>query len=626
MDIFDKIIDLLKGKNKTKYNASCNPEIKETNIILKEREAGLKSAQEIANLGSWEWDYKLNKLHFSDQMYRIFGMNKESYQGKIQYLVLTLIHPDYRNIVDEKINNVKDAEVIELIELKIIKLTGEERWIRANGIFVYDDFGNKQKIIGTVQDITKWKEAKIALQENFEFLQNLIDTIPNPIFYKDEKGVYKYSNIAHTNYLGIKRENIIGHTVYDILPKEIADIHHEVDIELMKGKDKISYDTQMKYCDGMLHDIIFTKGPITDQKGDNIGIAGVIVDITDRKKNEKRINRLLKLKESILEINHAIIEKNSINELFDLILDKVVQSMDYADLACVLVLDEEENLRIVSSIGYDDKEAKKFSLPLKDSFLWYVTKGKIEKAVIINDIEKILKEKFPNILENTEGIEVQSSLSTPIIIEEKLYGFVNVDSKNNHVYNEMDLDMMEYMKNQIEIAISKHKLYEETIYLSRYDKLTNVYNRRYFEELFEIAINKSNRYNELFLLVVFDLNGLKIVNDTYGHLAGDKLIKTFASSMQNDIRNSDIFARYGGDEFIGVFFETNRNDLVDKFENLAKNFINDPIIFEGENIICSFSYGIANFPQESNNYKELVKLADERMYVYKKKIKNKIND
>ncbi|TCO72300.1 sensor domain-containing diguanylate cyclase [Marinisporobacter balticus] len=630
MSVFSKMIDLLRRKTRKNFFESGKErydfEKKEREIALREREASLKCAQEIANLGSWEWDYGLNRLYFSDEMHRIFGMNKENHQGKIKFWTVSLIHPDYRKMVDEKIRKVRDLEIIEKVECKILKINGDERWIRANGMFLYDDSGNKKKVIGTVQDITEWKEAEIALQENFKFLQTLMDTIPNPIFYKDDKGIYKYSNIAHTEYLGLKRENIIGNTLYDILPKELADEHHKIDVQLLKEQDKIIYDSKMQCADGVLHDVIFTKASIINQKGKSMGIVGVVIDITERKKTEKRINRLLKLKEAILEMNHAVIEQNSINELFDLILEKVVQSVENADIACVLILDKGENLRIVASIGYDAEEAKRFSIQLKDSFLWHVTKGKIEKAVIINDIKEIFKEKFSDILKNTEGIEVQSSLTTPIIIDGQLYGLVNLDSKENFVYDETDLDVMEYMRNQFEIAISKHKLYEETIYLSRYDKLTNVYNRRYFEELLDMNIQKAIRYDEIFLLVVFDLNGLKAVNDTYGHLAGDQLIKNFAGRIKDAIRNSDIFARYGGDEFICVFFETNTQSLVEKFEKIAKNFINDPIIFEGNNITCSFSYGIANFPQECENYKELVKTADTRMYAYKQKLKNKIVD
>ncbi|MEL7597349.1 MAG: GGDEF domain-containing protein, partial [Clostridiaceae bacterium] len=175
---------------------------------------------------------------------------------------------------------------------------------------------------------------------------------------------------------------------------------------------------------------------------------------------------------------------------------------------------------------------------------------------------------------------------------------------------------------QIEIAISKHKLYEETIYLSRYDKLTNIYNRRYFEELIYEYIHKCRINSEEFFFVVFDLNGLKIVNDTYGHLAGDEFIKTFTSNLNKYIAGADTLARLGGDEFVGVFFNRDLQTLIERFEELIIHFENNPVAFQGNKFICSYSYGIADFPKDGEEYDELMKIADERMYKYKQKIKN----
>jgi diguanylate cyclase (GGDEF)-like protein len=167
-------------------------------------------------------------------------------------------------------------------------------------------------------------------------------------------------------------------------------------------------------------------------------------------------------------------------------------------------------------------------------------------------------------------------------------------------------------------------LYEETIYLSRYDKLTNIFNRRYFEEIFEVYFNKALRYSEEFQLVIFDLNGLKIVNDSYGHLAGDKYIETFANKLKNNVRTSDILARYGGDEFIAIYWGTNLKSLDIKLEELHQQLKNNPFSFEGNEIECSFSYGIASYPQEALSYNQLVKVADDRMYENKREIKSTI--
>ena len=458
---------------------------------------------------------------------------------------------------------------------------------------------------------------------NYKFLQTLIDTIPNPIFYKDENGIYKHCNLAFTEYIGLKREEIIGHTVYDISPKDLADIYHKADMQLMHSKGKQVYEAHVKYSDQTVHDILFSKAVDVTEEGLVVGIVGSMIDITDRKKMENRLNKLLKLKELMLEISHAILQVNDIKELFVLVLEKVTEAMGNLDLGCVLVLDAEENLKIIASKGYDSSLSEEFNLKLKDSFFWNITQGQLDKAVIINDIQKLNFQKYTNVLENTIGIKVESSISTPILLNNRLYGLINIDSTQSNAFDDSDLEVMEYLKKQIEIGIAKYSLYEETVYLSRYDKLTNVYNRRYFEELFNVMFAKAKRYNESFFVVIFDLNGLKSINDTYGHLAGDELIKTFASHLSSKTRISDIFARFGGDEFVAIFWGSDLQNIIQKLEDIVKDFVNDPILFEENTIICSFSYGISNFPQNGTDYNELIGIADKNMYEYKQKLKSK---
>ncbi|MFT5872182.1 MAG: diguanylate cyclase (GGDEF)-like protein/PAS domain S-box-containing protein [Clostridium sp.] len=465
----------------------------------------------------------------------------------------------------------------------------------------------------------------LFLQQNNTFLQTLIDSIPNPIFYKDEHGIYKHCNLAFIEYLGLKKEEIIGHTVYDISPKNLADIYYKADMELMQSKGKQVYETHVKYADGSIHDILFTKGVNVNKVGLVKGIVGNMIDITQRKKMENEITRLLKLKESMLEMSQAILAENDIKKLFVLLLEKVTEAMNNISLGCVLVLDKTENLKMIASKGYDSSLSDIFSLKLKDSFFWKASGGHLDKAVIINDIQNLKFQKYNKVLENAARIKVESSISTPILLDNQLYGLINIDSTHNNAFNDSDLEVMEYLKQQIELGIAKYALYEETVYLSRYDKLTNVYNRRYFEELFDIFLDKAETHNERFLVVIFDINGLKSINDSYGHLAGDELIKNFASGLSSKIRIPDIFARFGGDEFVAVLLEEDLQVTIERFEHIVEEFANNPILFEENTIICSFSYGISSFPQNGTDYNELIRIADKNMYDYKQRLKNKKN-
>lgn len=339
-----------------------------------------------------------------------------------------------------------------------------------------------------------------------------------------------------------------------------------------------------------------------------------IIDVTERKRIEEKKNRLLKIKEAMIVVNQSIIGINNIGELFNLILDKAIEAIEGAKYGSVILLTKSKKLKIVASKGYSEEVVKEFCIPYEKSFQWLKTNGNFVCPIIVNHIDKlndvfVLDEGFDN-----EKWNIRSCITSPIIIENRLYGIINIDSDKGEIFTEEDLEIMEYMRRQIEISVSKHKLYEETIYLSKYDKLTNLFNRSYFDDVLHSYLRSRKEFN----LVIFDLNRLKLVNDNYGHLAGDKYIKTFVKGLVNIVDSNDIIARYGGDEFIGLFFRP-INCLKVKFNELTQYFKSNPIFFDENRIICSFSYGVSNYPKDSNNHDELIRIADKRMYQYKYK-------
>ncbi|MCM1992701.1 diguanylate cyclase [Oceanirhabdus seepicola] len=468
------------------------------------------------------------------------------------------------------------------------------------------------------------KEINGDLKNSCELFRKILNTMPNPVFYKNANFEYVEVNDSYMENMGFEKDDIINQTVFDINQGELAQSHHELDVELIKNGGKQTYEAKVIYADGIEYDVLFSKAAVASEDKKVEGIVGVMLDITERKKIEKRVSRLLKVNEAMLEVSHFIIGMDDINQMFDLILEKALAIIQCAKFGSILILTEDKNLEIAAFKGYDPEKVKRFSVPVKQSFLWYKTEGNMDRTVIINKWDMVGNDNGVDMVANTEGVQIKSNIIAPIIIKGKLYGELSIDSEFENVFDEEDVEILEHLRSKIEIAISKHKMYKEIMYLSRYDKLTNVYNRRYFEDVFDEQFKKSVRCGEGFYFVVFDLNGLKVINDSFGHLAGDEYIKTFASSLSSSIGSSDCFARYGGDEFVAVLLEEDSQKLIVKFESLISEFKNNPIIFEGNKIVCSFSYGIASFPHDAKTYEQLVKVADERMYKYKQNYKRKL--
>jgi PAS domain S-box-containing protein len=124
-----------------------------------------------------------------------------------------------------------------------------------------------------------------------ELHQKIIDALPIPIFYRDMKGAYMACNMAQEKMLGITKSQIIGKTVFDIQPFEIAEIYAQRDQELLDSPGDQSYEAKFRDAAGLLRDVIFNKAVIRDNDGEIKGIVGSIFDITERKKAEKKLEK-----------------------------------------------------------------------------------------------------------------------------------------------------------------------------------------------------------------------------------------------------------------------------------------------------------------------------------------------
>ncbi len=152
-------------------------------------------------------------------------------------------------------------------------------------------------------EITERKRAEEALWEHFYFLQTLIDTIPNPIFYKNVEGIYLGCNKALADFLGLPKEEIIGKSVYDIYSKDLADKYSEMDAALFRQPGVQIYDFSMDHTDGTRRDINFHKATYSTADGTLAGLVGNMIDITQRKQAEEALRESEKNLRGLLDAN-----------------------------------------------------------------------------------------------------------------------------------------------------------------------------------------------------------------------------------------------------------------------------------------------------------------------------------
>ncbi|MBW2187199.1 MAG: diguanylate cyclase [Deltaproteobacteria bacterium] len=174
------------------------------------------------------------------------------------------------------------------------------------------------------------------------------------------------------------------------------------------------------------------------------------------------------------------------------------------------------------------------------------------------------------------------------------------------------------------------KLTEANAELSRLafqDSLTGLYNLRYFHDHFDRELQRASRYNTMFSLFMFDVDDFKVVNDTYGHQAGDKVLQEIANTTLRTMRNTDLVARYGGEEFAVILSETTLEVAGEIAERLRENISQLSVDWHGKTLSVTVSIGVSFYcPKQANLTKnQIIAIADAGLYRSKKKGKNCIS-
>ena len=154
-------------------------------------------------------------------------------------------------------------------------------------------------------------------------------------------------------------------------------------------------------------------------------------------------------------------------------------------------------------------------------------------------------------------------------------------------------------------------------WLALHDELTGLPNRRLFADRLSLAIERADRMRSRLALLILDLNGFKMINDTLGHQAGDQVLREVSSHLRKSVRASDTLARLGGDEFIIVATDLEEGKSADHFVEAVRSAMEKPILVEGRSMVVSASLGMALYPDDADDSIQLLRIADQRMYALK---------
>lgn len=472
---------------------------------------------------------------------------------------------------------------------------------------------------------TKSKDVSFYLLENQVFKCVLTpDNSRHCEYFECEEGNNAFWEEANTGKITKMKDSSGAHRYQTFLEN-----HNLKSIDPTLTRVFFNHDIPICFC------FIKEKSnyPITQDVIDKLNHAfdylePIIVKFHKKVKKDKELLELQKSLHNIsilYNISQAVNFIDDLKKLLHVIIQKALITLD-AEKGSLMLYDYSINalqVRIVS--GLQDKK-------LEDA----INNGAVEcakigigegiagtvflerKPIITNlgsaDPRFIAKE----VLSNTKSL-----LCAPLIAKGEVIGVINItNKKHDKLFNQKDLEFVTSLANQAAIAIDNAKLYE----LATKDGMTKLYIYRHFMTLLENEARRCARYKRNMSLIMMDIDNFKRINDTYGHLTGDTILRRLASTLQETVRTIDIPARYGGEEFVVILPETDKKDACIIAERIRKNISEIVVkVNKNENLSPTVSMGIAQYSTDSQDPKELINCADTALYFSKHNGKNMVS-
>ncbi|MBF0565793.1 MAG: EAL domain-containing protein [Nitrospirae bacterium] len=405
-----------------------------------------------------------------------------------------------------------------------------------------------------------------------EYLNSVINTMGEMLFVIDAAGVIKVTNSAVNNLLGYEFDELANRYFYTLSCESkdaVEDRLKEVHVHGTLGNIETFFTTKDERKVAVL--CSFSTMKKSDSNGNDGDIVCVATDVTERQHYEKELRKLS------IAVEHSI--------------------------SSILITDTNGNIEFVNqkfteSTGYTLAEVK----------------GRNPRIFKSNLHGPDFYKRFWD--EIKSGREFRSDMCNRKKNGEFYWQHVSVSpikDQNGNITHFLSVTIDD---------IERRRAEERLKQLAHYDMLTGLPNRSLFEDRLEQTILQAKRFNFTFAIAFLDLDGFKLVNDTYGHNTGDLLLKEVAIRLSNAVRNSDTVARMGGDEFQILLSKiTQPSDAASVVKKIISS-INEPFFINGQKCAVGVSTGISIFPNDGDSIEVLTKNADLAMYKVKEHGKN----
>lgn len=322
------------------------------------------------------------------------------------------------------------------------------------------------------------------------------------------------------------------------------------------------------------------------------------------------------------EVGKALFSTLDLQKILQTIMEKISDLLQ-PDTWSLLMLDEDtQELYFEIAIGAGAEKLRDVRLKLGEGVAgWVAQHG--EPLLVEN--ARSDPRLMPKVEELTQA-DTRSIVCVPIMAHGHVLGVIElVNTLGKPSFGNEDIPILKSLADYAAIALENARYVQRIHELTITDDCTALYNARHLNFVLDTEIYRSNRYGYEFSVIFIDLDHFKQVNDAYGHLVGSKLLWMIGDSIKGHLRMIDYAFRYGGDEFVVLLPQTSKENALMVVRRIRELLVNRVFLTEEKmNIRVTASFGVASFPVDGRTRKELLRKADEAMYVVKNTSRNNI--
>jgi diguanylate cyclase (GGDEF)-like protein/PAS domain S-box-containing protein len=546
-----------------------------TAAALRGSEERLELAIQASQAGMWDWDMVSNERHVSDRFKEILGFAADADVIRI-FDLADRLHADDRGRVLAALDAAMNQGVPFDQEGRLRRADGSHVWVHAKGHATRDAGGKATRFVGSIIDISDRKAVEERLRESEGHFRHLVETANDLVWAVDRDGRWTYLSPRATRQIfGCEPEDMLGERLVDSQPAGERERTLAMLARVLADGTASLFETvhlDRKGAEGVLS---LNATPLRGANGAIVGVTGTATNISELKRKEA-------------ELSAALAEQQL---LFDSVSEGIVLLRHGVVRKC--------NTKFAEMLGHKPEE-----LLGQPALVWYADPAEWERVGRSARATMARGRDYAGelLVKRRDGSQFWCDMRGRAIDPQR------VDEGAIFVF----------------IDISARKEREKRIqHLADHDALTGLLNRRLLEDRLQQSVNLARRNQSMVAVMLIDLDGFKAVNDQYGHLMGDYVLRTVAKRLKDCVRESDTVARLGGDEFVVLLSgQRSPEDSTIVAEKIL-GALTQPVAAGGRRFEIGASIGISIFPRDGATAESLLKHADAAMYRVKEAGKNR---